>query len=302
MYLHVFNLIISSFVIILHIACILVLWRYDKMHKHCFIISILLSEMCYSLWFIVRSNIPTTRTSQTINVCLFSLNIPYCGCLIFLTLERYLEVYLHIKYYSSLFYNHRLKLCIALWVLAFSFAAVITVSMVTTDNFSETTSYMKRINIYFLVAIHAVILLMFLTVYIYLYKLFKKSQNTALVNTSKVFAPFFIVLTFICFLTVPMAVHLCGFPKSDPTWVLVLNRVNSITDGVLYVLLNPTIRKKLCMERASIGGFTSTTLQMSSQEGSGKTTTPAAEPLKLTVTKCVQKDTKIKILSTVPNI
>jgi len=56
------------------------------------------------------------------------------------------------------------------------------------------------------------------------------------------------------------------------------------------------------MERASIGGFTSTTLQMSSQEGSGKTTTPAAEPLKLTVTKCVQKDTKIKILSTVPNI
>ena len=110
------NVTITAIDLILHIICISLLWRYDQAKEHSFIISVLLSETLMGLWHVIRMATPITYAFEVANVCRYTVNIPYCGGLILLTLERYMEVYLHIKYYTSFFYLHRLKFSIALWV------------------------------------------------------------------------------------------------------------------------------------------------------------------------------------------
>lgn len=234
---------LSFLVIILHISCLIILWRYDKPKNQCFLISVILSEMIFSAlqiaFYLMQNKVHQTLYSA-LTLWSFCMNIPYCGGLILLTLERYLEVYLHIKYYRSFFYLHRLKLCFGLWLIMVVcyISAILGVFL----KFNPSMDKIYDINITCLVVIHAVIVCLFMFVYIYLYKLFRKNRQ---IKTTKVFTPFFIVLTFICFLTIPIMVYLYGFPDTDETWVLVLNRVNSITDGLLYVLFNPKIRGKL---------------------------------------------------------
>ena len=243
MHFWIFSMILSCLVIILHMSCLFILWRYDKPKNQCFLISVILSEMVFSIIQMAFYSIPSTvhvNVYSALTMGSYCMNIPYCGGLILLTLERYMEVYLHIKYYNSFFYLHRLKFCLGLWLVMVLCYLVAILGMIL--KFNPPIPRVYDINIICLMAIHAIIVCLFLLVYTYLYKLFRKNRQ---IKTTKVFTPFFIALTFICFLTIPMVVYVYGFPDTDETWVLVLNRLNSISDGLLYVLFNPKIRGKL---------------------------------------------------------
>ena len=243
--------------LLLHVLCLIILWRYDKPRKQCFIVTVLVSELFVGVLQIAIFLLECcSDLHHIVTVTAYTINIPYCGGLILLTLERYMEVYLHIKYYASYFYLYRLKFCIALWVTNACVAFYVVAKSLAGNLPPFTRVY--HINLYFLHAAHGVILVLFSVVYMYLYRLFRQTnqhqlyhkQRRTKLNKSKIFAPFFIVLTFLCFLTVPMVLFVYVFPDSDKSWVLVLNRANSITDVLLYVLFNPRIRKKF-MKRKS---------------------------------------------------
>ena len=262
-YLAWLNFSLTGLVILLHVCCLLILWRYDKPKKQCFIITVLMAELFVGvlqlLIFIIERMEGTELVYHIINISAYPLNIPYCGGLVLLTLERYMEIQLHIKYFASFFYLNRCKLCVGLWVVNVG----ITCCSVTLIVLKRTPPLLNvyQINLYCLHVAHGVILILFFVVYIYLYRLFRRSVNrhqkqrkqlqlrATVLNTSKIFAPFLIVLTFICFMTVPLMLYIYMFPDSDRSWVLVLNRANSITDGLLYVLFNPRIRKKLLRKK-----------------------------------------------------
>lgn len=254
------NVSLTGSVLLIHVFCLLILWRYDKPKKQCFIITLLMSELFVSILQLSKfvtdhtSSRDTVAADYIISISAYTLNIPYCGGLVLLTLERFMEIHLHIKYYASFFYLNRLKFCTGLWIVDVGITGYSLASILTKGKSQPSLLHVYQINLYFLHVAHGFILILFSSVYIYIYKLFHRSvkqqqkqqrRSKTMLKTSKIFAPFLIVLTFICFMTIPMMLYIHVFPESDKSWVLLFNRVNSITDGLLYVLFNPRIRKKL---------------------------------------------------------
>ena len=278
------NVSLTGSVLLIHVFCLLILWRYDKPKKQCFIITLLMSELFVSILQLSRfANDHISGNTEIayyiINISAYTLNIPYCGGLILLTLERYMEISLHIKYYTSFFYVNRLKLCTGLWIIDAGITCYSLTSILKKTS-PPPLSYIFQINLYFLYVAHGVILILFTAVYAYIYKLFRRSvkqqqkqqrrSSTTALKTSRIFAPFLIVLTFICFMTVPMMLYIYVFPESDQSWVLLFNRANSITDGLLYVLFNPRIRKKLLKRKYTNTSY-QTTVNDSTHVASNKT-------------------------------
>ena len=96
----------------------------------------------------------------------------------------------------------------------------------------------------------AVILILFSVVYSYLYTKFKGMlfhqgglRMVRQAQRSSVFVPFFMVLSFILFITVPTFIYLGS--KTPYAWKFILNRLHFITDGLLYAILEPRIRRSV---------------------------------------------------------
>jgi len=248
------NIFLSILVICLHTSCLYLLVKKKHSNKHCFIASILTFELvlcvCMLLYYPIYNRFP--RAYHKYRALLSALNIPYTCSMVLLTLERFLEVYLHLKYYISWFNKHRIKLCLLSWLAMVVYALAMLIAF--TSYGVDEKSFLTVYSVY-RYTFQALILLLFLVVYSYLYTKFKKMlflpgggrhgglRIVRQAQQNSVFVPFFMVLSFILFVTVPTFMYL---ESSKPhAWKFILNRLHFLTDGLLYMVLEPKIRQSV---------------------------------------------------------
>lgn len=266
--------VLLSFIdVVLHVVCLYLMRTHRSgcsdqsqqrvllARRNYFLATILVCELLFSTRHLTRLLISyfSSTAENLIRYIMFTVNIPYCGSIIFLTLERFLQVYLNIRYNNCFFNRNKHRICFVLWSLMV--VTAICVSLVVRVK-AELTPYIVQINVNFLAVIHCIILLTFFGVYIYLYtvvfiqrrKIIKQTNqdfyhhryHDSAKYTPKLFAPFLIVSCFILFLTLPAFLYMYAVKSKQTEWVYTLNRIGSIFGALFYVyFFHPSVSRAL---------------------------------------------------------
>ena len=248
---------LSGIVVLLHFYGIYMLWRVRELSssKYVLIASFSFSNIAFAFHNLIRfpihDNFPVVYTYLSLIV--EGLRIPFYGTMVLLTSERFLEVYLHMRYYNSCFNKHKLMLALSLWLMFVIWSIGSTTALALKVPMNSIAVW---ISINFSLAAHFVIIIQFLIVYAYVYKKMREHKKSTLLTTQncqptttvasrrRVFIPFFIVLTFIIFDTVPdLFIIFAGMAYSS--WILLLFRLDTFFNAVIYLFLQPRIKKRL---------------------------------------------------------
>lgn len=177
----------------------------------------------------------------------FSIVVSYFVSLFLLTKERFIEVYLHLRYCNSWFDRNKIRLSVAGWILSVSYIIVMTTLWKL--GFSEELIYyvIPRTNE---AVWQSVLVLQFVLVYGYLYVKFQRAQRENQVlrhglKRKNIFAPFFVVFSFIMLDTVPgVWMHFQEHEHSTNV-IPLLYSLDLLCNSILYVFLRKDIREHL---------------------------------------------------------
>lgn len=273
------DVILSVTVILLHALCLNLIYRRKYGRKHMFIASMLLVELIWCVGTLL--NYPIYNFERELlhkyQALLAALNISFFGSIFMLTLERFLEVFLHMRYSKCWFSKNKLKLCLGVWLITL-FVAIFVLFL--SDGGLQLYFDSYRIVSY---VSDGLIIVCFIIVYSYLYKKFRKmkldqqlerrrsqifQQQTigeiqcGRVFTDKstfIFMPFLIVLTHIMFIAVPRFLY--KLTEESYSWRFILYRIANISDGLLYIVFEQSLIKslmqsacysKICCKRPNI--------------------------------------------------
>jgi len=237
---------LSAVVVLLHLYGIYMLWRVGVLSssKYVLIASFSLSNILFAMHNLVRFPIYAhfLDVYMYLSVVVEGVRIPFYGMMVLLTLERFLEVYLHMLYYESFFNKKKFYLALLLWLLFLAW----TIGSVTALYMGiPLEKIVFVISVHFSLAAHSIIIVQFLLVYAYVYVkilLFKNGENSA--SRRKIFIPFFIVLTFIFFDTVPdLFIIFAG--KKYSSWILLLFRLDTLFNAIIYMFLQPVVKQRI---------------------------------------------------------
>lgn len=234
-------------------------WRTKSNQK-----TILISLSCHHLGFAtvgiyvlaVQLNGSEESTYQVMLVTFLrgTLGIVYPILMHYITLDRLLEVYLHMRY-PVLFTKRIINIItITIWLTSVSFGSCHAILM-------HYYSLYSRLPSYFFPALSCSVLITVTVTYTYLYvkwKDFKQASHPKMtknrsVRTHQFLLPFLIVLTFIVFeflgsfvSVLRITLKLSTFEKARMrSMELSLFALGAISDVVIYVLLQRTIRRFL---------------------------------------------------------
>lgn len=244
---------LSAIVVLLHLYGIYMLWRVGVLgsSKYVLIASFSLSNILFAMHNLVR--FPVHRHFPEVfvylSVVVEGLRLPFYGNMVLLTLERFLEVYLHMLYYESFFNKRKFYLALFLWLLflGWVFGSVTALYMHVA---LEKIVYV--VSIPFSLVAHSIIIVQFVLVYAYVYVKMRRQNRLVLLfrnegssaSRRKIFIPFFIVLTFIFFDTVPdLFIIFAG--KEYSSWILLLFRLDTLFNAVIYLFLQPRVKRRL---------------------------------------------------------
>lgn len=245
---------LSVVVFALHTYGLFLLWklRHTNGSRDCLIAGFSLSNILFVFYNVVRFPIDyyAPIVFEYLSVVVEGLRIPFYGSMILLTTERFLEVYLHMKYQNYCFNQHKLKYAVSLWILFIIWLAA-TIPLLSMAANREEMGFLlvdwtsKRL----FVGFHFLIVIQFLFVYTYIYVKIKTTKCIHQFvqrrhNRKKLFIPFFIVVTFIFFDTVPDMYIVFGDEKYE-SWVLLLFRIDTLFNAVIYLFLQPRVKKRL---------------------------------------------------------
>ena len=218
------------------------------------LVNISISDIAFSVQNIIRSAIQhyqikdIATASAIMDIITYSLGLPfYCGMFL-LTMQRFLEVYLHLKYYRCWFEKKQSLLCLTTWFAGLLFAASLIVVFKTQLATMATLQTICRI---VSIVMTFVVILEFILVYWYIFRKFhnihyKNKRKTGHCVVAKrrrrrIYIPFFIVMTFIVFIGIPDFISVF-FARFYSKFVYMFYYVNVIVDAVIYIALKPTTR------------------------------------------------------------
>lgn len=249
----IFDIILSVLDVLLHIICFYLMHRFNQRKRYLFLVSLLASETIFSIGNIINLLFEYTipNVGAVVGIAIFLVNIPYCGSLILISLEKFFEVYLNIRYYPSCFYRSRILLCLLLWILAAILTSCVVVLAII---WKSKWMYIQNIYYKFLIPMHCIILTTFIIVFGYIYAIVvlqrRKIQRNEgachiATNTSKLFFPFLVVLGFICFMTIPTFLQMYIIKSPRPIWVLICNRLYSTCTALGYLSFQPVVVNRM---------------------------------------------------------
>ena len=240
-YLKILSTVLPSLVLILHIIGQYLLWKTNQRKKEIFIVSVSLSNIVFCVYVILCFPldyfIPGICMHSTIAIS--GAIIPFHGSLILLTLERFLEVYYHMKYKLSWFFRNRVTLCLIIWVAWPMLFLIIMVAFYKYQIPYEKIRYF--LFTYFDTAGQLMVTFHFLFVYIYLY--YKTRDISRDRMHSKLFLPFLLVLTFTVFETIPALIFVVRGHFHILVWLLYC--MDMLCNVLFYIFLQPNVRKLL---------------------------------------------------------
>ena len=176
--------------------------------------------------------------------------VPSFLIMIVLTFDRFLEVYLNIKYHVYVQkFKMKVSLCIC-WCIGISIAIILLPL-----KFRSINSAAIIFKIIF-PSVEGTFLLIALVCYIYIFNKFKEMKRTPTVPTIvrnklkcvKIFPPFLIILTFSMFVVAPDTVNLYLFYISEKgtnfhaNALLLFYVLGFISDAVIYIFLQKSMR------------------------------------------------------------
>lgn len=202
-------------------------------------IAIIISTAVATINMIMQ--IEYTENSFTFPITV-ALLLPFYCSMIFLTLQRFFAIRLHLRYETSWIHVQRVNITLSSWIVGMIFLATI-LSFVYTGTFANMLSwYLVGVIILGLLATNFV----FITVYIYIYIKYRKatkSTQKALYKRkqAKIFIPFIICASFFFFGTLPHAF----MPKvNDNRYSYLWFDLDCIGNSLVYVFANRELRRK----------------------------------------------------------
>lgn len=251
---------LSVLVFILHSYGLFLMWRlrFNCSSKYKLIASFSICNILYALYNLIRFPLAyhAPVAYSYFYVIMEGVRIPFYGTMCLLTAERFLEVFLHMNYQKSFFNIHKLKLVIVLWFASFAWLVLSIVLLVlcrTRESHEKTRSILLEwISVRISCAFHLLIIVQFVCVYTYIYVQVRSTRhackqltNYNIQNTrGRVFVPFFIVITFIAFDTVPDMFIIFAQQKYQ-SWILLFFRIDTLLNAVMYMFLQPRVKKRL---------------------------------------------------------
>ena len=170
-----------------------------------------------------------------------ALLFPFYCSMIFLTLQRFFAIRLHLRYETSWIHLQRANITLASWFAGIVFLAT-TLSLVYTDASTVLTWSLVGFIIFGLMATNIV----FITVYVFIYIKYRKATQTTQKSLyqkkkAKIFIPFIICASFFFFGTLPHAF----MPQiNDKRYSYLWFDLDCITNSLVYIFANPELRRR----------------------------------------------------------
>ena len=185
------------------------------------------------------------------DIIVYGLGVPFYFGMFLLTLQRFLEVYLHLRYFGCWFEQNQLLLCSMPWCAFGVFSVTLSlvyeiglVSIVTTNLICHIIS----------MSLTFLVILEFLAVYAYIFQKFRtfrytragtrQHQHNPVAKRPRLYIPFLIVATYIIFIFVPDFVSVF-FKHLYGQFLSVFYYFNVIADALIYIVLKPSVRMRV---------------------------------------------------------
>ena len=242
------NLSLRTVTLLLHLYGIRLLCR-DSWKKHFLLINVALTNimmcLCSYLKLILKLTDAEHAERYLIGVVATGFLLAYFASLFLITLQRFLEVYLHMAYEGSVFDIQKQQICATSWL--FSLLYICAVSIALRLGVSKHLLYDLIPHIYESVW-QGILVLQFVLVYGYLYVKFRESRNLPhmrpFLRRRTVFVPFIVVLSFIILDTVPGVLlnFLSGYNINLITFLYTLDM---LCNSLLYIFIRKDVRRQL---------------------------------------------------------
>lgn len=246
-------------------------WKYTQTY---FIASLSICNVFFALTNIVRYSLAKLTTDDILNYLdMFSqgLNFPFYTVLFSLTMDRFLEIYLHLRYTNSIFVQHGQKICHASWTITIIYFVTISTlyKTIELDVWLIEITFAK-----IFMTLSTFVLVTFSIVYGYIfYKIRTARKRRGQHGRAKIFVPFFIVLSFILFVAIPDTILV--FKSSLNLYALLFYRLNGVFDAFVYMFMHPVIRRMIhkWIKRKAISDVQTLSFPLSSRGVSNKNVT-----------------------------
>jgi len=238
------NLGVRSITLLLHLYGIHLLWR-DNWKKHFFLINVALTNVamcvcsCTKLVLVLLENEHAVRYLLGIIATGFLLS--YFESLFLLTVQRFLEVFLHMSYTNSFFETHKQRICAISWLSSLVYITAMTVAL--HRGVPEHIIYDTVPHVYETVW-QFVLVLQFFVVYGYLYTKFRQSGKTPSLRRRTLFVPFIIVFSFIIFDTVP-GILMYFLTEYNINVITFLYSLDMLCNSLLYIFIRKDVREQI---------------------------------------------------------
>lgn len=247
------NLSLRTVTLLLHLYGIRLLCR-DSWKKHFLLINVALTNImmciCSYLKLILKLTNAKDAERYLIGVVATGFLLTYFASLFLITLQRFLEVYLHMAYEASVFEIQKQHICFTSWF--FSLVYIGAASIALTLGVSKYMIYDLIPHIYESVW-QGILVLQFILVYGYIYVKFRESRNLPFSGNShiqpflrrrKVFVPFLVVFSFIILDTVPGV--LLNFSSGyNINLITFLYTLDMLCNSFLYIFIRKDVRRQL---------------------------------------------------------
>ena len=194
------------------------------------------------------STVSVTKHSESVLIAHITFPItvallfPFYCSMIFLTLQRYFAISLHLRYEASWIHLQRANITFASWIVGLIFLAT-TLSFVYTGMFANVLSWsLVGVIIFGLLATNTV----FITVYIYIYIKYRRAtedtQKTLYKKKrAKIFIPFILCASFFFFGTLP---HMFMPQVNDNRFSYLWFDLDCITNSLVYIFANRELHRR----------------------------------------------------------
>lgn len=249
------NLSLRTITLLLHLYGIRLLCH-DSWKKHFLLINVALTNimmcLCSYLKLILKLTDAKYAERYLIGVVATGFLLAYFASLFLITLQRFLEVYLHMAYEVSVFGMQKQHICVTSWL--FSVLYISAVSIALHLGVSKHLIYDLIPHIYESVW-QGILVLQFILVYGYLYVKFRESRKLPCdgggnshmrpyLRRRTVFVPFIVVFSFIILDTVPGV--LLNFSSGyNINLITFLYTLDMLCNSLLYIFIRKDVRRQL---------------------------------------------------------
>ena len=171
--------------------------------------------------------------------------IPFYLAILYITIDRFLQLFLHLSYCECFFSKHKVALSVLAFVLYIAWLAVVIPLFV--ERKLSLSFLIRCTSLYISGAFHVAIFLIFLTVYSYIgHKLLVANTQIGQRRASlrKLAVPCIIVITFILLETLPDCFIFFGMARYGG-WTIFLFRVDALSNALVYIFLQPKIKNSV---------------------------------------------------------